>query len=1011
MNFIVERIKQILNVIDKRIIISEKKIEGFRYCESGYKTGNTQPPDEEFIDMPHDFSIQDGQEHHFWFKTDIILPEEYIGKNIELVNRSDNTRGGSSQHPQILIYIDGKISGAFDHRHHAISIDSSKERFSLVLYFYIAPSVSKLYSFAYSLCEVDAEARALYYDIKVPYDILNYMDINTKNYCDIRETLNQAINLLDLRDKGESWSLSVQKAREYLKTEFYEKMCHKSDVSCTCIGHTHIDVAWLWTFAQTKEKAQRSFSTFIKLMKKYPEFKFMSSQPQLYQYVKEEAPELYEEIKKAVKEGRWEPEGAMWVESDCNIPSGESLIRQILHGKRFFKEEFDVDCKVLWLPDVFGYSAALPQILKKSGVDYFVTSKISWNETNTMAYDTFLWRGIDGSEVLSYFLTAQDKVRGNSPSNYTTYNSTTEPKMVAGAWDRYHQKDINNDVLLAYGYGDGGGGPTTEQIELVRRMSCGIDGCPTTKHGFVRDFMERLDKKVRDNRSLPKWVGELYLEFHRGTYTSQAKNKKNNRKCEFLYQNAETAALTAENLLGAEYPSKSLSKGWKDILLCQFHDVIPGSSIKAVYEDSDRIYAEVLTNGEQMLSDSRTLLKNNIATDGGVLVFNPNSFPCSSTVRLDEEYVYVKDIPAKGYAVVTPETNRTLLLDEKARVLESDFMRVVFDENMNIISLYDKEAGRETIENGKTANALIAFEDYPKAYDAWEITNYYTEKSWEISEVEEMCLLPCDGARGGFYVKRIFEDSVIEQKIYLYANEKRLDFDTRIDWKNDHILLKTAFPFDLNADFATYDIQYGNVRRHTHRNTSWDDAKFEVCMHKFADVSEHGFGVSLINDCKYGCDTLGSQIRLTLLKSATEPDPTADKCIHEFSYSVYPHVGDFREAGTIRRAYEFNNPISAERISSQKGDLPSRYSFISVDGENAFIETVKKAENGDGIIVRVCEEFNEHTHKTLTFGFDVEAAFLCDMMENETATLDVKGRSVSIKLKPFEIATLKIKAK
>ena len=328
---------------------------------------------------------------------------------------------------------------------------------------------------------------------------------------------------------------------------------------------------------------------------------------------------------------------------------------------------------------------------------------------------------------------------------------------------------------------------------------------------------------------------------------------------------------------------------------------------------------------------------------------------------------------------------------------------------MNIISLYDKEANREVLIPGKAANTLIAFEDYPRAYDAWEITNYYTEKSWTISDVTEAHPLSGEGARAGFYVKRLFGNSVIEQKIYLYANEKRLDFQTKIDWKNDHILLKAAFPFDLNADFATYDIQYGNVRRATHRNTSWDDAKFEVCMHKFADISEHGFGVSLMTDCKYGCDTLGSEIRLTLLKSATYPDPTADKCLHEFSYSIYPHTGDFREAGTIRRAFEFNNPMSAESVPAKSGTLPSRYSFVSIDGENAFIETVKKAEDGDGIIVRVCEEFNEHTQRTLTFGFDFACAVLCDMMEKEISPIEIKGRSISLPLKPFEIVTLKIK--
>ena len=328
MNYIFERINQIIGVINQRITVKEIRLSGFRYCETGYKTSNTPPDDDKFTDMPSDFSVQDGKEHHFWVKTEVNIPKEFIGKSLELADCSNNTTGWSGQNPQIITYIDGHMTASFDHRHHAITIDNTKEHFSLLLYIYLSP-VSKIYSFGYSVREIDEAARELYYDIKVPHDIMRYLDPDTKNYCEIREVLNNAVNLLDFRDKGERWHSSAVLAHEYLKTEFYEKMCGNNNVFCTCIGHTHIDVAWLWTFAQTKEKAQRSFATFIELMKKYPEFKFMSSQPQLYKYVKEEAPELYEKIKEAIKEGRWEPEGAMWVEADCNLSGGESLIRQI----------------------------------------------------------------------------------------------------------------------------------------------------------------------------------------------------------------------------------------------------------------------------------------------------------------------------------------------------------------------------------------------------------------------------------------------------------------------------------------------------------------------------------------------------------------------------------------------------------------------------------------------------------------------------------------------------------
>ena len=564
-------------------------------------------------------------------------------------------------------------------------------------------------------------------------------------------------------------------------------------------------------------------------MKKYPEYKFMSSQAQLYKFLKEESPELYAEVKEMVRAGRWEVEGAMWVEADCNLSSGESLVRQVLYGKRFFKDEFGVDCKVLWLPDVFGYSAALPQILKRSGVESFVTSKIGWNETNRMPYDTFWWEGIDGTDIFAFFMTAQDKHRGQKPETPVTYNAKLNPNQLQGAYDR---KEINNEVMITFGFGDGGGGPTRKDLEYYNLLKKGLPAVPKAKMEFAGSMLSRVRARALQNPKTPRWQGELYLEYHRGTYTSMAQNKRYNRKSEFLYEKAETTALLANILTGAAYPKAELHDGWETILLNQFHDIIPGSSIKEVYEVSKSQYEALLQAGNRMVKNAGAEVIGKVATDGGVLVFNPNSFAASGTVQLNGETVFVRDIPAKGYKIVKDyEARGEVQATEK--VLENAFFRIELDETGAFTRLYDKRNDREVLKSGARGNVLTAYEDYPRDYDNWEISNYYKEKSWELSDKAEIYPVT-DGARAGVEIRKPFMNSVITQKVWLYDDVARIDFDTDIDWKEEHLILKTAFPVDINADKATYEIQFGTVERPTHSNTGWDAAKFEVCAHKSA---------------------------------------------------------------------------------------------------------------------------------------------------------------------------------
>ena len=1003
MNFIYEKIGKFLSEIEKRIYGKPVKLTGLEYSECGYKTSVLPPRGMRWTPVTEKLSMGgDGNEHHLWVRGKIVIPDEMAGKTVAVTDTSFADRSWSSS-PQYLVYIDGKIAGAFDRNHTSIDVDSSVREHELLVYCYTDASTN-VYDMSFSLVQVYEDTKKLFYDISVPYEILGYSDENTRSFALVKSIISEAIDLADFTLYGEDFCAGAKEASAYLDENLYKRFA-ASDTSCVCIGHTHIDVAWLWTFAQTREKVQRSFATVVALMKKYPEYKFMSSQAQLYKFVKEDAPELYEEIKRLVAEGRWEVEGAMWVESDTNLPSGESLIRQIMYGKRFFKEEFGVDSRVLWLPDAFGYTGALPQILKKCGVDYFVTSKIGWNEFNRMPYDYFTWKGIDGTGVRAYFLTAQDKRRGQPTSTCSTYNANLCPKQLAGAYDRFQQKELTDEVIVTYGYGDGGGGPTEGMIERGLRLKKGLPECPKAKFEFAGKFLSDLDEKSK-GKKIPEWNGELYMEMHRGTYTSQAKNKKNNRKSEYLYRNAEFYSVIGELLCGIKYPYKTLSEGWEKILLCQFHDVVPGSSIKQVYEDTDAIYGKVMTDGKDVVSGVCGAIARNVRTYGGLLVFNPNSFDTSAEIMAEGEWRYVEKIPALGWAVVPPAEKIVPHVGEKR--IENEFVAVLFDDNMNICRIYDKKNGRDVLKYGEVGNRLEAYEDYPKNWDAWEITNYYKDKKHLVDEVVSCEKYEC-GEKAGFTITRKFRNSTIKQTITLDGHTPNIGFDNDIDWKDEHILLKAAFPFEINATTAAYDIQFGYIERPTHSNTSWDEAKFEVCAHKYADISERGYGVSLINDCKYGYSAEGSTISLTLLKSATYPDPTADKCNHKFTYTLYPHAGDFASAKTVENAYILNNPLECVPMSRQSGELPDRFSFVKLDGEGAIIETIKKAENGDGIIIRFYDAVNTRSVRTLSFGVPVREACLCDMLENEKAPVAVDGRKISLIVKPFEIVTLKIK--
>ncbi len=1002
------KIKQYLGFINEQRYAKEENVGEITIVNCGYKTSNTPPPISEFSPFKNGSEWGNGYESHAWFHFEFDIPEYMKDKPVQLVIKSDRN-GGDANNPQFIAYINGVLRQGLDVNHTFIALDS-KGHYDVYVYGYTGPRIETTRFFA-TLRNLNYNTEQLYYDIRVPFEMLDYLDIHSKEYAEIVTYLDHTVTILDLYEIGSAdFFKSVDTALSYIRDEFYGKYCSlnvRGNVPTTVgIGHTHIDCAWLWTLKQTREKAQRSFGTALELMKQYPEYKFMSSQALLYKNVKEEAPELYEEIKKRIKEGRWEVEGSTWVEPDCNLSSGESLVRQVLYGKNFFKNEFDVDNHILWLPDVFGYSAALPQILRKSGIDWFITSKISWNDTNTMPYDTFKWIGIDGTEINTYFLTAQDQKRGESPERYATYVGNTGSKMIAGTWNRYQQKNLGNEALLTFGWGDGGGGPTAEMLEMGRRAAKGIPGVPIFKIDFVNDFFKRLGKKIENNPLLPSWQGELYLEYHRGTYTSMSKNKRYNRRCEFLLQDAEHLATMSKQFFGDAVPKETLHNDWEIVLTNQFHDIIPGSSIREVYEQSDIDYKIVEDSATEIIDNSKKAVAEKLCKNGGYAVFNPHSFVADGAVKIEGTTVLVHNIPSKGYKLTNDFVATNSVRIDSKRV-ETNKLIVTFDEAMQITSIYDKENNREIIRDGCVGNEIRIYADHPDAYDAWEWQEYSLDKYIALTELEAVEIID-DGARKGIRLVRPFKQSKIIQTIWFWDNIAKIDFDTVADWHQHHMMVKAVFPTNINSDKATYEIQFGTVERPTHKNTSWDRAKFEVCAQKFADLSEGGYGVSIINDCKYGHDIHGGDICLSLFKSPTYPNEVADQGEIPFVYSIYTHKGGFSQSDTTKLSYYTNYPLTAVQASGDESIIPESYSAVTIDKENVICETIKESENGDGTIIRLYEAKNNRCHIKLSSDLKFQKAYLCDLMENEISELSVNDSCIELDVGCYEIITIKL---
>lgn len=978
-----------------------------------------------------------GRGDYVWIKREVLFPEEWTGRKIAGLFHFGKTGEGLNSGFEALLYIDGvpyQETGSY-HEEVIFPADCAGRTVELAFRMWAGlegggePAVQIHQYQQADICVLDEVADDFYYSSRAVAETVEMLNPDSSIRADLLKALDRSHYAIDWRVPGsDAFYTSLKEALVILKEEV-QKIPFESSVTVHTIGHSHIDVAWLWRLRHTREKAARTFSTMCTLMEQYPEFTFIQSQPQLYQYIKKDYPGIYDRIRNAVKAGKWEPNGGMWVEADCNIISGESMVRQLLQGKDFFQKEFGAISNVLWLPDVFGYSWALPQILKKSGIDVFMTIKISWNQYNQMPHDTFWWRGIDGSEVLTHFMTTP----ALEDSGAYTYNGKINPESVLGAWDLYHDKEVNQDLLLAYGYGDGGGGVNRDMLEMGRHLRK-MPGLPRVEPGKAGEYFETLLTTVRkSDRYVHTWDGELYLEYHRGTYTSQARNKRYNRKLELKLREVEwlAAAAAAKQKTFGSYPAEEIKEVWEILLRNQFHDIIPGSSIHEVYEDCEIEYEYAfsrLRDAEQKVLD----ILCDYAPEGCAAVVNNSSYLCSELVYIPdrgegkngswytEDNVVLETLrQGNGWLVRVPEVQPTGFLnlyfkeDGKtamcsvqetwAKTVETPFYRICWNKKGQITSLYDKENDREVLASGETGNRLVVYEDRPLRFDAWDVDIFYQEKYYEVEDLKQVQVETSD------FMKTVsmrwqYQNSVIEQEMRLYRDSRRIDFVTHVDWQEQQQLLRVLFPVDIRSSEATFDIQYGNVKRPTHQNTSWDMAKFETVGHQWADLSETDYGVSLMNDCKYGYNAKNNVLGLSLIKSGIYPDTTADQGVHTFTYALYPHKGSWQEAGVQKEAWYLNNPLWV-----LPGSVATQESFCRLDVEHIAIDCVKKAEASDEIIIRVHEYEGKRGKAVLKTGFDVESWQETNLMEDGIG--EVKKGSIAFTIKPYEIKTFKIKMK
>ncbi|OIO94073.1 MAG: alpha-mannosidase [Anaerolineae bacterium CG2_30_64_16] len=983
-----------------------------------------------------------GKWEYGWFQGEFVLPEAAAGQRIVL--RVD--AGGES-----LVFVNGRAVGAKDQEHTEITLATAGEpgvRYQVLVEAYAGhgpmvdtvgpvppgrvavpepgPTQAVVGESSFGIWNEDAYQ--LWLDVETLRHVRDNADADSLRVAEIDAGLRDFTRLVDFELPFDEMMVTVRAGRERLQPLLACTNGSTAPTLFTC-GHAHLDVAWLWPLAETERKIGRTVANQLALMAEYPEYRYLQSQPHLYTMLAARYPELYERAKAAAAAGQLIPEGGMWVEADTNITGGESLIRQLLYGKRFFREEFGVECELLWLPDVFGYSAALPQIMRGCGIRYFATQKISWtyNGGDPFPYNTFTWEGLDGSQVLAHL--------------FYDYNSHTHPGALIQRWRERVQRDGIATMLLTFGHGDGGGGPTRDHLEYLRRTR-DLEGVPRARLcSPVEFFRDQEARGVPDAR----YVGELYFQAHRGTYTSQARTKQNNRRSELALREAELWAAAAQALPGFAYPRQALEEAWRTVLLLQFHDILPGSSIQRVYAEAEASHAAVLEAAQAVAQTAAaTLIAENgtsgrhvpTAISGGLTVFNSLSWGRRALVTLPEGAAGATDaagrplvvqrvqgcvlaevaVPACGWTTVRlipePAWGEPTAAGVRAaeRSLENELLRLTFNDLGEITSIFDKETGQELAVG--PCNSFKMYRDVPAMFDAWDIDSMVADTPVALDAPATIEVVAQGPLLARLRVARRLHDSAMTQEITLRRDSRRVDFATAVDWQESHKLLKVAFLVAIHADEALHEIQFGHVRRPNHRSRPYDASRFEVSNHKWSALVEEGRGFAVLNDSKYGLNVLGNSINLTLLKAALAPDMTADKGVQRFTYAFYAWNGGLADSPVVQEAYDLNCPVMA--LPGAAGER----SLFALDAANVVIEAVKLAEDNGGptgmaggrdIIVRLYEAKRMATRCVLSTTLPVVSAAQTDMLERDERELPCEAGRIPLEFRPFEIKTIRLR--
>jgi alpha-mannosidase len=924
------------------------------------------------------------------------------------------------QRMQGMLYLDGSPYHGLDQYHRLIYLPAGPDfHFAANVWTGLA-ELEWQPAPVFRLVRAHVAAEQLGHDLTVLTDALRTLPPSDAARPELERLAESVLLAIDWSDPGSpTFRASLERAHGLVADALPELGSAPYEPTLIAAGHAHIDCAWLWPIAQTRQKVGRTWSTALRLMERFPEFQFLASSPLQYEMLRESFPETYAGVRERVAEGRWEPVGGMWVEADCNLPDGESLARQMLIGTRYFERAFGLETRVAWLPDSFGFSWALPTLLAAAGIPYFVTHKLSWSQTNRIPHDTFRWRGPDGREVLAHFLCTPSLW----PGEHTTYNGTLLPSIARGAWARFQDRELQQELLVAFGHGDGGGGPTIGMIEQGRRLLA-LPGFPRVRMGRADEFFDRLADELSERRDVPLWDGELYLEYHRGTYTGQARQKLRNALSQRLYHAAELFAATARAQLGMSYPSAELDEGWRLILTNQFHDILPGSAISSVYVDAEADYRRSTELGEAVLERATSALARSMELGAeSLVVFNPAPYPSADYVEVDgnmgtlglqttaegRQLVYCAEVPAHGYRVMrdaAPAGGNQLRVSTEA--VETPFWRIELTDAGRIRQIWDNVRQRAVLPTDRAGNRLVVFEDKPLTYDAWDIDVFYQAKSHEVDQLDDIRVVESGPERATLELRwRYGERTTVRQRMQVYARVPRVDFVTDVEWQERQALLRVAFPTRIRNRRATYEIQFGTIDRPTHRNTSWEEAAFEVPAQRWVDLSDAHTGVALLADCKHGYSAQEDTLWLSLLKGAIDPDPDADRGSHHFTYSLLPHgpgLDDVRRA-----AYALTRPLVWRREPAHPGSPPASFALVELEpSQLVVVETVKWAEDEDALILRLYEAAGGATAATLRFGLPPEHVDAVDLLERNPRPLVVEGNAVHLELGAREVRTLRV---